>query len=138
MTLISSQSNIWPKSYDQNTRGCLDGLAERPDGQLQLPFQNSTESFHNKAAFGWCCPSVQAVCTSAARNNHNKALSVRTLEADVRMVELMHAISIYDAWSSGPWRLTSGRLNFVCTTCLMEDIVRTGSHIVRTVVVVFP
>jgi hypothetical protein len=29
-------------------------------------------------------------------------------------------------------------LNFVCTTCLIEDIVWTGSHIVRTVVAVFP
>jgi hypothetical protein len=36
-------------------------------------------------------------CTSAARNYHNKALSVQTLQADVRTVELVHAISIYDA-----------------------------------------
>jgi len=28
-------------------------LTQRPDGQLQPPFQNSTESFHNKAASGW-------------------------------------------------------------------------------------
>jgi len=33
----------------------------------------------------------------AARNYHNKTLSVRTLKADVRTVELVHAISIYDA-----------------------------------------
>jgi hypothetical protein len=29
-------------------------------------------------------------------------------------------------------------LNFVYTSYLIEDIVRTGSHIVRTVVAVFP
>jgi hypothetical protein len=34
--------------------------------------------------------------------------------------------------------IPSGRLNFVCTTFLIEDIVRTGSHIVRTVAAVFP
>jgi len=53
-------------------------------------------------------------CTSAAWNYHNKAWSVRTLKANVRTVELVHAISIYEAWSSGPWRLTSRRLNLVC------------------------
>lgn len=47
MTVISSQSNICVKSYGQNTEGCPDGLTERLDSQLQPPFQNSTESFHN-------------------------------------------------------------------------------------------
>jgi hypothetical protein len=61
LTPISSQSNIWVKRYDQNTGGRPDGLIERPDGQLQPLFQNSTESFHNKAASGWCCPSIQTV-----------------------------------------------------------------------------
>jgi hypothetical protein len=61
MTLISSQSDIGVKSYDQNTRGCPDGLTERPDGQLQPPFQSSTESFHNKAASGRYFPSVRTV-----------------------------------------------------------------------------
>jgi hypothetical protein len=42
MTPISSQSDIWAESYDQNTGGYLDGLTKRPDGQLQPPFQNST------------------------------------------------------------------------------------------------
>jgi len=59
MIPISSQSDIWAKSYDQNTRGRPDGLTERPDNQLQPPFQNSAESFHIKAASGRCCPSVQ-------------------------------------------------------------------------------
>jgi len=35
-------------------------------------------------------------CTSVARNYHNKALSVQNLKANVRMFELVHAISIYD------------------------------------------
>jgi hypothetical protein len=35
--------------------------------------------------------------TLATPNYHNKALSVQTLKADVRTVELVHAISIYDA-----------------------------------------
>jgi hypothetical protein len=50
----------------------------------------------------------------------------------------MHAISIYEAWASRSWRLTSGRLDFECTTCLMNERVRTGIHIVRTVATVFP
>jgi len=66
------------------------------------------------------------------------ALSLQTMKADVRMVELMHTISIYEAWASRPWRLTSRWLNFVCTTCLMKESVRTGPHIVRTVAAVFP
>jgi hypothetical protein len=62
MTPISSQSNILAESYDQNTEGCPDGF-----------FRSSGRS------------------TSVTRNFHNKALSVRTLKADVRTVELdMH------------------------------------------------
>jgi hypothetical protein len=34
-------------------------LTERPDDKLQLPFQNSAESFHNKAASGRCFLSVR-------------------------------------------------------------------------------
>jgi hypothetical protein len=89
-TLISSQSDIWVKRYDQNTEGCPDGLTERPDDQLQLPFQSSTESFHNKAASGRCCPSVRTVALR------------------------LHVITIIRLWPSGPWRLMSGRLNW-CT-----------------------
>jgi hypothetical protein len=59
------------------------------------------------------------------------------MKADVRMVELMHAISIYEAWASEPWRLTSGQLNFVCMTCLMKESVWTGTHIIWTVAAVF-
>jgi hypothetical protein len=86
-TPISSQSNIWVKRYDQNTRGCPDSLTGLPDGKLQLPFQNSTESFHNKAASERCCPNVRTV------------------------VLRLHVISIIRLWASRPWRLMSGLLN---------------------------
>jgi hypothetical protein len=36
-------------------------------------------------------------CTSAARNYHNKAWSIWTLKANVRTVELVHSIFIYEA-----------------------------------------
>jgi hypothetical protein len=88
MTPISSQSDIWPKSYNKNTRQCSDGLIERPNDQLQPPFQNSTESFHNKAVSGRCCPSVWTV------------------------VLRLHVITIIGLWASGTWRLMSGRLNW--------------------------
>jgi hypothetical protein len=35
ITPNSSQSDIWLKCYDQNTRGCPDGFTEHPEGQLQ-------------------------------------------------------------------------------------------------------
>jgi hypothetical protein len=76
--------------------------------------------------------------TSVARNFHNKAWRVRTIGSVFRTVDLMYAISIYEAWASGPWTLTSGRLDFECMTCLMDERVRTGIHIVRTVVAIFP
>jgi hypothetical protein len=76
--------------------------------------------------------------TSAARNFHIKALRVRTIGMVVWTVDLMHTISIYVARASGPRRLSSGRLDFECTTCLMDDPDRTGIHIVRTAVAIFP
>jgi hypothetical protein len=39
---------------------------------------------------------------------------------------------------SEPWRLASGHLNFECDTCLMDESIRTGIHIVRTVAAIFP
>jgi hypothetical protein len=56
--------------------------------------------------------------TSAASNFRIKASSVRTKGMVVRTVDLMHAISISDA-------RTSGRLDFECDTCLMDECVRT-------------
>jgi len=82
-----------------------------------------------------CCPDGR---TLAARNFHIKALRIRTIGSVVRTVDLMHTISIYEARVSGPRRLMSGRLDFECTTCLMDECVRKGIHIVRTVVAVFP
>jgi hypothetical protein len=61
MTSISSQSDIGPKSYDQNTRGYPDGLTKRPNGQLQPPFQTSAESFHNRTSSGRCFPVIRMV-----------------------------------------------------------------------------
>jgi hypothetical protein len=77
-------------------------------------------------------------CTSAARNFHIKALPVRTKGMVVQTVDLMHAISLYVAHAFEPWRPMCGRLNFECTTCLTNERVRTGIHIVRTVAAIFP
>jgi hypothetical protein len=76
--------------------------------------------------------------TLAARNFYIKASCVRTMTSVVRKVNLMHAISIYEVRAFGPWRPSSGRLNFECETCLMDERVRTGIHIVRMVATVFP
>jgi len=105
-THISSQSDIWVKSYDQNTRGCPHGLTERPDGQLQPPFQSCTESFHIRPRLDGDALSSGRLhfgCTSlpykgfegpdpkgwrsdgwtGARNFHIWSLIVRTMKADV-------------------------------------------------------
>jgi hypothetical protein len=42
------------------------------------------------------------------------------------------------ACASEPWRLTSRWLNFICTTCLIKDSFRTGTHIVWTIAAIFP
>jgi hypothetical protein len=76
--------------------------------------------------------------TLAARNYHIEAWRFRTIGYVVRTVDLMHAISVYEARASEPYRLSSGRLNFECATCLMDEHVRTGIHIVQTVAAVFP
>jgi hypothetical protein len=76
--------------------------------------------------------------TLATPNFYIKAWYVRTIGYVVRTVDLMHVISIYEARSSGPWRPSSGRLNFEWETCLMDERIRTRFHIVRTVAVVFP
>jgi len=76
--------------------------------------------------------------TLATCNFHIKAWGVWTIASIVRTVDLMHAISIYEARASGPWRLTFGRLDFDCMTCLMNERVRNGIHIVWMVATVFP
>jgi hypothetical protein len=72
-------------------------LTERPDGQLQPPLQDCTESFYNKAVSGRLLHWLPDGYTSAAQNYHNKAWSIGTLKANVQTVELVHAISIYEA-----------------------------------------
>jgi hypothetical protein len=76
--------------------------------------------------------------TLAAHNFHIKAWRFRTITSVVRTVDLMHVISIYEAWASGPWRLSSERLKFECSTCLMNERIWMGIHIVRIVAAVFP
>jgi hypothetical protein len=76
--------------------------------------------------------------TSTACNFHIKASRIRTKGMVVRTVDLMHAISISNDRASGPWRLVSGRLDFECNTCLMNERVRTGIHILQTVAAIFP
>jgi hypothetical protein len=56
----------------------------------------------------------------------------------VRTADLMHAISISDAGVSGPCWLASGLLDLNCDTFLMDERVRTGYHVVRTVATIFP
>jgi hypothetical protein len=60
------------------------------------------------------------------------------METDVRTVGFLRYYFHIKSYTSGPWRLMSRRLNFVCTTCLMKDSIRTGTHIVQTVATVFP
>jgi hypothetical protein len=67
--------------------------------------------------------------TSATCNFHIKASRVRTKGMVVRIVDLMHAISIYVAHAFRPWMLSSECLNFECTTCLMDERVWTVAAI---------
>jgi hypothetical protein len=76
--------------------------------------------------------------TFAASNFHIEASRVRTGRMVVRTADLMHAISISDARASRPWWLASGRLDLNCDTCLMDEHVWTGIHVIRTVAVIFP
>jgi len=76
--------------------------------------------------------------TLVARNFHIKAWRAWTMTFIVRTVNLMHTISIYQAHASWPWRPLSGHLNFEWVAFLMDERVRTGIHIVRTVTAVFP
>jgi hypothetical protein len=72
-------------------------LTERLDGQLQPPFQNRAESFHNKATSGRFCPSVRTVALQLHVITIIRLWNVQTLKADVWTVELVHAIFIYEA-----------------------------------------
>jgi len=85
-------------------------------------------------------PSDEQLCDRLSKFRWNSFLNWAVSEwccSSVWTVDLMHVIIIYEAWASGPWRLTSRCLNFECTTCLMNERVRMGTHIVRTVAAVF-
>jgi len=76
-----------------------------------------------------CCPNG---CTLAGRNFHIKASRVRTIGSVVRTVDLMLAISIYEAQAFGPWRLTSGLLDFDARLALLMSAsgqLQLSSHI---------
>jgi hypothetical protein len=76
--------------------------------------------------------------TSVASNFHIQAPHVRTRRMGVRMVNLMHTISISDARASGPCWLSFGRLDLNCDNCLMDERVRIGIHVLQTVAAIFP
>jgi hypothetical protein len=75
--------------------------------------------------------------TSTARNFHIKASRVWTRRMVVRMVDLMHAISISDT-RVRTMRTIVRTYGFECDTCLMDESVQTGIHVVRTVAAIFP
>jgi hypothetical protein len=71
-------------------------LTESPDGQLQPPFKIALKASLTTRV-QTVTPYHPDVWTLAARHYLIKALSVRTLKSNVRTVELVHAISIYEA-----------------------------------------
>lgn len=76
-----------------------------------LAFQNSQKFFPELSRVWMVLPCHLDGHTLVARNFHIKAWRVRTMTSVVRTVNLMHAISIYEAHAFGPWRLSSERLN---------------------------
>jgi hypothetical protein len=118
----------------------------RPDGRhkasrqttMQSAFQISQKFFLELSRVQTILPCRPDGLTLAARNFHIKAWRIRTIGSVVQMVDLMHAISIYEPRASGPRGLTFGCLDFECTTCLTNERVQTRIHIARTVAAVFP
>jgi len=108
----------------------LDKPRHRPDGRHKASGRTTVRSaFQNFVQIlSWFEPRPDGH-TSAARNFHIKASCVRTKGMVIRTVDQMHAISIYVARASGPWMLSSGRLNFECATCLMDERVQTVAAI---------
>jgi len=82
-----------------------------------------------------CCPDGR---TFAASNFHIEASRVQTRRMVVRTGDLMHAISIFYFLTSGPWWLASGWLDLNCDTCLIDERIQTGIHVVWTVAAIFP
>jgi hypothetical protein len=54
------------------------------------------------------------------------------------MAKVEYAISISVERTSGPSCLTSGRLYLNCDSCLMNERVRMGIHVVQTITSIFP
>jgi len=76
--------------------------------------------------------------TSAAINFQIEASLVRTRRMVFQTADLMHAISISDARVSEPWWLASRLLDLNCDTCLMDERIWTGIHVIWTVAGIFP
>jgi hypothetical protein len=76
--------------------------------------------------------------TFAASNFHIEASRVRTGRMVIRMANLMYAISISDARAFEPCWPASGSLDLNYDTCLMDERVRTGIHVVQTIAAIFP
>jgi len=76
--------------------------------------------------------------TFAASNFHTEASRVQTGRMVVWTTDLMHAIFISNARTSGPCWLASRRLDFNCDICLMDERVRTSIHFIQTVAAIFP
>jgi len=117
----------------------------RPDGRhrasrrttMWSAFQISLKFFPEMSLVQTVLPCRPDGRTLATRNFHIKASRVWTIGMVVWIVDLTHAIFIWVARTSGTWRLASRRLDFECTTCLMDECIRKGIHIVRTVAAVF-
>jgi len=116
---LQVQMSVWPEKPGR-----------RPDHRHKASRRTIVRSaFQNFAEIlSWFEPRPDAVAllsdgrTFTASNFHIKALR----------------ISIYVALALGPRRLASRHLNFECATCLMDEYVRTGIHIPRTVATIFP
>jgi hypothetical protein len=100
-------------------------------------FQISQKFFPELSRVGTMLPCRPDGRTLAARNFHIKAWCVRTVTSVVRTMNLIYAISIYEACAFRPWRPSFGRLNFECATCLMDERIWTGIHFVCTAAAVF-
>jgi len=107
-------------------------LPNKASGQatVQSTFQILQKFFSELSRIRTVLPCRPDGRTLAGCNFHIKASRVQTIGSVVRTVDLMNVISIYEARASRPWRIASGRLDFECTTFLMDESVRMGIHIV--------
>jgi hypothetical protein len=107
-------------------------VIRRPDGQLCDRLSKISLKFClDLSRVQTMVPCHPDGCTSAARNFHIMASRVWTKGMVVRTVDQMYAFSILVARASG-------RLDFECDTCLMDERIQMRIHIVQTVAVIFP